>query len=93
MKPWILLFIFFPLYSSTDLVYSYDYHSLMQASCQERRYTYNILYGRLDVIYKRLIVIEGSMDRDAPDYYKREHERLKKEYELLQLILKQFKDK
>lgn len=93
MKPWFLLFVFFPLYSQAYDLYIDPYEFIIEESRQERRCSYLIIEDRLKLIHQRLLMMEMYVYDESPYELYREYVRLKKEYALVRKTLIQLKER
>lgn len=89
MKPWYILFLFFPLWSAQIDIHLPCHKEILDMIKNEHDEMYDLLDKRLDVIIQTLIVVDPYLHDTGSREVKKEYKKLKKEfYAICKTLLK-----
>jgi len=91
MKPWFLLFIFFPLWATEVDLPHQSYNEVLHMLQDQRDEVYVRLEERLDMLFQSLIIIDSCMCMYPSHQLKKEYKQLKKEFLIIAKALKKLK--
>ena len=91
MKRWLLLFIFYPLWSAKIEFSHESYNDVLEMLKEQKGEVYVQLDERLDMLFQTLIIIDSCMCMYPSRTLKKEYKQLKREFIILAKALKKLK--